>query len=93
MRRSKLEITITILRICLEGANKTRVVYQANLNFKTAQPLLDQLAKNGLIATKRENTTIYTTTEKGIKFIENLEQALGLLGQEVSSDHEVRVTD
>lgn len=86
MRRSKLEITTTILKICLEGANKTKIVYQANLNFKTAQPLLDQLIQNGLISSRRETTVIYNTTEKGIEFIENFEQALGLLGQEVSDD-------
>jgi predicted transcriptional regulator len=38
MRRSREEIVSEILDVCLNGANKTRIVYQANLNFRS-QPL------------------------------------------------------
>ncbi|HWQ20196.1 MAG TPA: winged helix-turn-helix domain-containing protein, partial [Methanotrichaceae archaeon] len=34
MRRDKLQIILDILEICVNGANKTKIVYQANLNFK-----------------------------------------------------------
>lgn len=47
------------------GASKTRIVHRANLNFKTASPYLDLLAKNGLIDIKLGENTTYMTTKKG----------------------------
>lgn len=82
MRRSKLEILMDILKICIDGANKTKIVYLANINFKTASPYLDQLARNGLIDVGLNSQTKYKTTDKGIKFIENFEQTLELLGED-----------
>ncbi|WP_342674293.1 winged helix-turn-helix domain-containing protein, partial [Methanothrix soehngenii] len=36
-RRTRLEVLSSILEICSgEGASKTRIVYQINLNFKNA---------------------------------------------------------
>ncbi len=55
-----------ILRICTNGAGKTRIVYRANLNFNTAVPYLDNLRRNGYIETFNDgNKTIYKTTSKG----------------------------
>ena len=45
--------------ICATGASKTRIVYQANLNFRTINPYLDLMIKNGLIKVKKERTLIY----------------------------------
>jgi predicted transcriptional regulator len=37
-KRSKDQIVLEILRECLEdGASKTRIVYQVNLNFKAGE--------------------------------------------------------
>jgi len=43
-----------ILDICIDGASKTKIVYQANLNFRIINPYLDLLTKNGLINIKNE---------------------------------------
>lgn len=43
MKRSREEISSQILKICLDGAIKTKIVYQANLNFRTANSYLDIL--------------------------------------------------
>jgi len=31
------------MKICMNGASKTKIVYQANLNFKMVNPYLDLL--------------------------------------------------
>ena len=56
MKRSKHVIISDILDICKRGANKTRIVYQANLNFRTVDPYIDLLIKNNLIEVSRERT-------------------------------------
>ena len=40
MKRSRQEIISQILEICTNGASKTQIVYQANLNFKNGKSLL-----------------------------------------------------
>jgi predicted transcriptional regulator len=71
MKRSRDEIITQILGICSEGATKTRIVYQANLNFKTVNPYIDLLTKNGMIAIKNGQNKIYMTTYKGSKLMES----------------------
>ena len=63
-----------ILDICAKGASKTRIVYQANLNFRTINPYLDLLTKNGLINVKKEQTIIYETTPRGLDLLDNFKQ-------------------
>jgi predicted transcriptional regulator len=46
MKRSRDLIISQILYICTHGANKTRIVYQANLNFRTVDPYLKLLMLN-----------------------------------------------
>ncbi len=77
-RRSKAQIVSDILEICMDGANKTKIVYNANLNFKMLDSYLDVLTKRGLlhIAASRE----YITTEEGIRLLEvckNIDLELG----------------
>jgi predicted transcriptional regulator len=43
MRRSRHSIISKILDRCVEGANKSRIVYQANLKFGTVNPYIDLL--------------------------------------------------
>jgi predicted transcriptional regulator len=71
MKRSKDVIISQILDICLQGASKTKIVYQANLNFRTVNPYIDMLAKNGLIETVQGSIVIYKTTVKGIKMLKD----------------------
>jgi predicted transcriptional regulator len=74
MRRSKNRIISEILDVCRTGANKTRIVYQANLNFNIVNPYLDLLIKNDLLEVKPGKNASYETTDKGISFLDNLNQ-------------------
>jgi predicted transcriptional regulator len=74
MKRSRHEIISQILDICKNGASKTRIVYQANLNFKTVNPYLDLLIKNELIEKKENQNILYETTERGNKLLDNFKQ-------------------
>ena len=71
IRRDKLEIIRSILLICKnKDANKTKIVYQANLNFKTAGVYIDWLINHELI--KKEDS-IYQITPKGNGLLSNLQ--------------------
>ncbi len=51
------------------GANKTLIVYKANLNFTKAEEYLDLLERNGFLESYRCRRTVYKTTDKGIEFL------------------------
>jgi len=69
-RRSRLEVVADILTEALNGANKTRIMYRANLNFLRFDGYFSELLDKGLIA--EENTSdgrvVYRTTDKGRRF-------------------------
>ena len=70
-RRGKLEIMADVLSAARKGARKTEIVYKANLNFNRVERYLLHLEENGLI----ENTgALYTTTDKGRKFLHDFQQ-------------------
>ena len=79
MRRSRQEIISQILEICTNGANKTQIVYQANLNFRTVNPYLDLLIKNNLIKVGEGRAIRYETTPKGIRLLEDIKRIQGEL--------------
>jgi predicted transcriptional regulator len=81
VKRSRDIIMSQILEICAIGASKTKIVYQANLNFRTINPYLELLTKNGLIEVRREKTLIYETTPKGLGLLNNFK----LIQDELSS--------
>ncbi|HNX40568.1 MAG TPA: winged helix-turn-helix domain-containing protein [Methanothrix sp.] len=72
MKRSRQEIIAKVLDICSDGAIKTKIVYQANLNFKTVNAYIDLLNKNGLIEVNQGPSTVYETTEKGLNLMESI---------------------
>ena len=72
MRRSREEIVSQILDVCLNGANKTRIVYQANLNFRTINPYLDLLIEKNLIKVSQGQMLRYETTPQGIDMLEDI---------------------
>jgi predicted transcriptional regulator len=71
MKRSRDMIISQILDVCVNGASKTRIVYQANLNFRTINPYLELLIRNGLINVVKKQTLIYETTPRGLALMEN----------------------
>lgn len=77
MRRDKLEIIRNVLLVCKrDNATKTRIVYKANLNFKTAGFYLDWLIDHELIA-KNENH--FKLTTKGDELLSSLQDVSPLL--------------
>jgi len=65
-KRSKDQIMAQILSLCQgNGAGKTRIVYQVNLNFKTVREHLDLLLEKGLLEAIPGESIMYKTTEKG----------------------------
>ena len=76
MKRSRFEIIMDILKICMGGAGKTEIVYRGNLNFKMLKNYLAELEKRGLI--EERNSLIYTT-DSGRLFLKKLDEALQLI--------------
>lgn len=72
MKRSREAIIAKILDICSEGATKTGIVYQANLNFHTAVPYIELLMQKEMLAAINYPRTTYKTTQKGINFLKDL---------------------
>jgi predicted transcriptional regulator len=68
-RRNSLEITAEILDIADNGARKTQIVYEANLNHAFLEGYLKSLIEKGLIELKPEPTRTVKTTSKGKLFI------------------------
>ena len=81
MKRSRPEIISQILEICMGGASKTKIVYQANLNFKMVNPYLDLLIKNGLIMVNEKHVTLYETTLKGKNLLKKMRKVHGELSE------------
>jgi predicted transcriptional regulator len=62
-----------ILALCQgEGANKTKIVYQVGLNFRTVIPYLSLLIEKGHMTSEERDLTIYRTTQKGKQVLEAL---------------------
>ena len=61
-RRSRTDIVVDILKVTMNGAKKTHIVYEVNLNFNIAQKYLEMLSEKEL--TRHENG-LFITTNKG----------------------------
>lgn len=67
MKRGRYEIIEDILNICKDGgANKTRIVYRANLNFKNAGIYIDFLILRGMIV---KDGNKFKTSMKGLELV------------------------
>lgn len=66
-RRSRTDIAVAILKIANNGAKKTHIVYEVNLNFNIAKKYLDLLSEKELI---RHENGLFITTDKGKIFQE-----------------------
>jgi len=71
MRRSRQQIIYEILKICKNGVNKTKIVYQANINFGSVRFYLQYLIESHLIYA---NQGIYQTTSNGTSLLESINQ-------------------
>ncbi|MBN1234928.1 MAG: DNA-binding protein [Methanotrichaceae archaeon] len=71
MKRCKQAIISEILDICKAGASKTKIVYQANLNFRSVTPYINILVKNNLLEVRQGKNVLYETTDRGITLLDN----------------------
>ncbi len=72
LKRSKETVIADILELCIVGASKTRIVYQTNMNFKTAGSYLNKLIGIGLLQILNGDRTLYKTTERGREVLRGL---------------------
>lgn len=79
-RRSLLQILAEILDLCRKPQVKTRVMYRANLSYKSLQHNLTRLRKNGLLESHSSKET-YLTTEKGLTFLQRWAELQQLLAE------------
>ena len=72
-----MKVAADILAEALKGANKTRIIYRAYLNFLRFDRYFSELMDKGLIV--QENTSdgraIYRTTDKGKRFLKLISSA------------------
>ena len=81
-KRTNDLVALEILKICVNGASKTRIVYQANLNFSTAKPYLDRFTERGFLEVIPMGSRIaYKTTPKGMDLKERLERFQSEIGE------------
>jgi len=66
MRRNSLDICADILKVTQNGANKTRMVYKANLNFNIIKKYIKRLTDSGLLESVNGR---FFATEKGSMFL------------------------
>ena len=84
MRRTNDQLIGQILEACQgEGAGKTKIVYQCNLNFKNAGMYLEHLINAGLL---EASGTSYKTTQKGMEALGHIVALRTLLGPATSSE-------
>jgi predicted transcriptional regulator len=71
-RRGEVEIMRDVLEVCLRGANKTKIVYGANLNFSRVEKFLGMLKSLGFLAEENDpnRSVVYRTTEAGVSFFD-----------------------
>ncbi|MDG6902807.1 MAG: hypothetical protein JRM80_12735 [Nitrososphaerota archaeon] len=68
-----MEITYSILLVCLNGAIGTHIMFRCYLNSRQLHSYVDSLRSKGLLERRREppsSKVEYVTTVKGRKYIE-----------------------
>jgi len=70
-RRDYMRVVEDILTTSLNGTSKTRIVYQANLNFKICHRYLEDLISKDLLKLMENSPKKYMTTEKGREFLDH----------------------
>jgi len=74
-RRTSDLIASQILKVCGDGASKTRIVYQTNLNSGSAKPYIEHLINNGFMEViPIGSRVIYKTTPKGLELAKKFSQ-------------------
>lgn len=82
-RRSEVEIMCDVMRVCLRGASKTKIVYNANLNFTRLSKYLCMLLSLGFVVEEDVpgRSVVYRTTKAGIGFLKGCLKMQNTLGR------------
>jgi len=80
-RRTIFEIMAEILNQCRDPQRKTRIMYKTNLSWAGAKHFLSLLESLNLLEVHHSIAT-YTTTERGLEFLEKWIQLMHLLTPE-----------
>ena len=71
-RRNGFDITRDILKVCVNGANKTHIVYAANLNSKRVDGYLEFCIRMKLLTKQiNDGNFVYHTTTEGVHYLRN----------------------
>jgi predicted transcriptional regulator len=90
-RRDRLDIIAQIMEIANQGTFKTQIMYKANLSFAQLNIYLKRLTSLNLLAkTDAEGREIYTTTEKGLDFLQRHQELIGVLNDDESIGTNIR---
>ena len=75
-RRSEMDIINEILVLSKAGVNKAKILYECNLSYTLLQKYMSYLLTNKLLEENKDddnlNRKFYTTTQKGIEFLQNM---------------------
>lgn len=72
-KRSDIEISADILKVAVNGAKKSHIIYKANLNFKIGKKYINRLINSGLMIGPLGRDRVFLTTEKGVEYINQYE--------------------
>jgi len=80
-RRSEIKIISEILTLARNGAKKTELLYQGNLSYSQLQGYLSfliekEIIQEKLIKNNGSSVKFYTTTEKGLLFLQDVNKVL-----------------
>lgn len=90
MRRSRIDIIAEILRTAINGSQKTKLVYETNINFTLLKEYLPFLFENGFIEIYNEK--IYST-DVGLEFLRAYDTMYALLlPNEVEKSSQAHIT-
>lgn len=86
-KRGVMLMAFEILKLAINGTGITAIVYGANLNFNIAKTHIDRLEQKGMITIEDLNgptrTKLFTTTDKGLDFIDAMAVASVLWSDEI----------
>lgn len=67
--RSRADIAAAMLKIAMNGALKTHIMFATDVSYPILRNYLTYLTERGLIEYQREER-LYHTTKKGVEFVE-----------------------
>ena len=85
--RSRTDIIATILKVTINGASKTRIMYGAYLSYAQAKEYLAFLSRKNLVY-QEGGTGLYRLTEAGVDLLRTFEGIRDMISIDSSEDSE-----